>query len=138
MILNEFGLLFDIKETFLGFVVVGTDSKRFLLCNALWILDEEEETRNKMKDCVTRYGITASFSIEPNDSFTGYDLAMEEAGNFTPDGINFVDVVDELVKDDTLLQIAKTYGLSNTDYLRFRLTGELPDDKTRPISTQTS
>lgn len=129
-ILEEFGIYPpNANETFPGFVVVDSNDRIYLLGSGLQRIKDLENGEARARECLSRYGITAGF--RPDPSFTEPN---EEGVNDPPMSIDHANLVMELVSEDLFLQIAKTYGLTNTEYLRFKLTWELPENKTRPIS----
>lgn len=133
-ILREFGIQWDIDSTWVGFVLCTSNRQRYLLTSGLWIVKENPEIGSeKAKHCFSRYGITAGFNLDPRPFENFYVLDPEEDCSICNG--NFTELVDDLIKDNLFLQVAKTYGLTNTEYLRLRLAGELPDEKTQPIST---
>jgi hypothetical protein len=131
--LDEFGLAFQEDSTYSGFIVVDTRNNKYLLINYLQATKFVEDGTARVKDCLSRYGITAGFSLglDP-DNDTGYILDNSHRNSLVPEGVDLVDVVQELLGNDVVLQLAKVYGLTYTEYLRFKLTGNLPGGKTHP------
>jgi len=123
-------LPYSFGETLSGFAVVDADNKRYLLVNGLHMVQRSRDGESKMRACMEQYHLIACCNTYPLDfMLTGFkpiELAFEK-------GVNFVDIIQELVGEDVVRQVAETYGLTVTEYLRFKLTGELPEGKTRPV-----
>jgi len=129
-ILREFGVPWSTDSTWVGFVLCTSNEQRYLLTSRLWIVKENPKIgEEQAKLCFDRYRIKAGFNLDPPEPFENF-YTLDPSEDYGIYEGSFTELVDELIKDDLFLQIAKTYGLTNTEYLRFSLTGELPEGKT--------
>jgi hypothetical protein len=78
--------------------------------------------------CLKKYKITAI--IIPKINFSNLSIKVVKDGFFIA-AENYEEVLDNLVRDDWTSCVAQRYGLTNTELLRLRLQGYLPDGKNK-------
>lgn len=128
-ILDEHGInyLYLTEKARTAFIMTAGD-KRFMIAD---LLRPQKEDLDKLKSALTRYGISIIFSSAPDgrDLYRLQDdrkLSVVSAGNYKG-------IVDGIKFDGWTSQVAERYGLTNTEFLRLRLQGELPIDKQKPL-----
>lgn len=122
-ILIERGLSYQLSKSFQAFVV-EEKSKRCLLLVGLGALVDIGETE-VVKSMLKRYGIEVAYSITTE----GYGYIFEEGIFLTSIPTKSLDQFDALILDEWTKQVAEIYGMTITEWLRFRLTGEMPENK---------
>lgn len=134
-ICRQNGVQWGIVDTFPSWILTIGD-KKFL--SSEFLIHFHYEREDKLRDTLQRYRIEGAFA--PSKDFHGtnsWEKGISDSENeWTTTWVSntdYAEVMDELLRDDWTSQIAMTYGLTNTEFLRMRLTGELPEDKRKPI-----
>lgn len=134
-ICRQNGVRWELGETFPAWVLTVGD-KRFL--SSEFLIHFHYERKDKLRDMLKHYRIDGAFAPSKDshrtsswekgiaDSENEWDTTWVSSSDYTK-------VMDELLRDDWTSQVAQLYGLTNTEFLRMRLTGELPEDKRKPI-----
>ena len=121
----EHGIGFSLNN-FGGYLMTSGES-RFLNMPLIEYLYSDLDN---LKASLDRYKITAV--VLPKFSYASLSLTADRGGFFI--GVDdYEKVVDNLIRDDWTSYVAQIYGLTNTEFLRLRLQGELPKDKTKPV-----
>jgi len=107
-----------------GFILASGNS-RFLTFALSKELDRYSDT---LQVCLKKYKITAI--IIPKINFSNLSIKVVKDGFFIA-AENYEEVLDNLVRDDWTSCVAQRYGLTNTELLRLRLQGYLPDGKNK-------
>lgn len=110
--------------------------KRFISSEFLPHIHDERE--DKLRNLLQRYHIEGAFAPSRDfDSKSSWERGIADSKNEWEitwiSSSDYTKAMDELLRDDWTSQIAEIYGLTNTEFLRMRLTGELPEDKRKPI-----
>lgn len=134
-ICRQNGAQWGIVNTFPSWILTIGD-KKFL--SSEFLIHFHYEREDKLRYTLQRYQIEGAFA--PSKDFHGTNSRekgiSDSENEWTTTWVSnsdYTKVMDELLRDDWTSQIAELYGLINTEFLRMRLTGELPEGKRKPI-----
>lgn len=134
-ICRQNGVYLSFSETLPAWLLTIGD-KRFISSEFLRHLGHK---RNKLRSVLQRYRIEGIFAPSKDfDSKSSWDKGVSDSGDkwsitwLSPS--SYAKTMDDLLRDDWTSHVAITYGLTNTELLRMRLTGELPEDKKAPVN----
>lgn len=133
VIRKEYGLE-DGFDTWSGFLITGEEGEK-----EVRFLGLSKEALDKVlqfgSDVVLKtlkdYGISAIIVAGENDNLVPTSEAERHLGLVTGGYVQAL--MEKVVDNGWLSQLAETYGWTNTELLRFRLSGEYPEDKMLPI-----
>jgi len=131
-ILSEYQIYFHEKETWMAYLMTANE-KRYLIVPRFTFISLAK--RDELLKTLERYGVSIAFSANPNRD-TAYQYAVDHNSRATIVMGDRTAEIDKLIWDDALIQIAKKYSLNIFEYLRLRLTGNLPEGRKPSMSVQ--
>lgn len=122
-ILDEYNLSDNLRD-FRMSIFIESGESRYLISDHLEFLNSNE--RKEIIRTLQRYGVSIVFSSSLKPRLRDFRTLKPNETTSICTG-DYTEAIDNLIFNDWTKQIAKTYGLTVNEWIRFRLNNELPD-----------
>lgn len=132
IITTEFSFLGDSFRNRLHGVVFEDENKmRGMILGGFYLESESKTSERSTRyiDALRRYGV--DMLISSSLSYAGSNYFLSDSG-FKAAALSVDDRYEKMMWDTQRLQAAEKYKLTNSEYLRFRLSNQLPDRIMKP------